>query len=427
MRFTSLQSVQEYLESIPKFQSRGSSAAKFDLSRFRSFCDAIGNPHEEFDSIHVGGTNGKGSTCNMLASVLQKAGHKVGVYTSPHIMAFNERFRINDEVISTDDLLLFFNTNIDDIEEYKLTYFEISTAIAFWWFARSDVDIACIEVGLGGRLDATNIIDPVISVITSISLDHTDILGDSVIEITREKAGILKERRPVVIGDLPKEARNEILNIAEQKQCPLFTTDDLNPKYIKPGHYQLTLQDRTIDITSNVTSPIQAKNMAIVWQVCAVIGDQYGGITEEDYLSGLECVDTGSGRFERLLDGKQWYFDGGHNLEAIKVLKESVKTVGNIENATLVLSLMRDKIRKEVMSEFLEFKNIYYYALGLERAATFDDIKQWLPKANPFPASDEDRKKIMQDDFDSELVIFSGSFYFYETVRDWVSTFALNQ
>jgi len=427
MRFTSLQSVQEYLESIPKFQSRGSSAANFDLSRFRSFCEAIGNPQEEFDSIHVGGTNGKGSTCNILASVLEKTGQKVGVYTSPHITTFNERFRINDDLITKDDLLLFLNTHVEDVEEYELTYFEISTAIAFWWFARSNTDIACIEVGLGGRLDATNIIDPIISVITSISLDHTDILGDSITEISREKAGILKVGRPVVIGDLPKEARNEIINIAEQKECPLYTIDDLNPEFIEAGHYQLTVNERTIDIRSNLTSPIQAKNMAIVWQICSVIRNRCGGISEEDYLNGLKQVNGGYGRFERLVDAKQWYFDGGHNLEAIKALKESVEMAGNIENATLVLSLMRDKIRDEVMSEFLEFKNIYYYALDLERAATFDDIKQWLPKANPFPASDEDRKKIMQDDFDSELVIFSGSFYFYETVRDWVSTFVLNQ
>jgi len=427
MRFISLQSVQEYLESIPKFQSRGSSAANFDLSRFRSFCEAIGNPQEEFDSIHVGGTNGKGSTCNILASVLEKTGQKVGVYTSPHITTFNERFRINDDLITKDDLLLFLNTHVEDVEEYELTYFEISTAIAFWWFARSNTDIACIEVGLGGRLDATNIIDPIVSVITSISLDHTDILGDSITEISREKAGILKVGRPVVIGDLPKEARNEIINIAEQKECPLYTIDDLNPEFIEAGHYQLTVNERTIDIRSNLTSPIQAKNMAIVWQICSVIGNWCGGISEEDYLNGLKQVNGGYGRFERLVDAKQWYFDGGHNLEAIKALKESVEMAGNIENATLVLSLMRDKIRDEVMSEFLEFKNIYYYALDLERAATFDDIKQWLPKANPFPASDEDRKKIMQDDFDSELVIFSGSFYFYETVRDWVSTFVLNQ
>jgi len=427
MRFKSLQSVQEYLESIPKFQSKGSSAAKFDLSRFRNFCDTIGNPQQEFDSIHVAGTNGKGSTCNILASVFQKAGYKTGVYTSPHIITFDERFRINNDVISSDELLQFFNTYIDIIEEYELTYFEISTAIAFWWFARSSVDIACIEVGLGGRLDATNIVDPEISVITSISLDHTDILGDSITAITREKAGILKEGRPVVIGELPMEAQNEIIEIAEQKECPLYTIGDLNPEYIRPGHYQLTVDDRTINISSNLTSPIQAKNMAVAWQVCSVLGDKYGRITEENFISGLERVNTGFGRFEQLVDGKQWYFDGGHNLEAVKVLKESIKMVGNTENSTLVLSLMRDKIREEVMAEFLEFKNIYYYSLDLERAATFDDIKQWLPKANPFPASDEDRKKLMQDDFDSELVIFSGSFYFYETVRDWVSTFALNQ
>jgi dihydrofolate synthase/folylpolyglutamate synthase len=387
----------------------------------------MGNPHKEFTSIHVGGTNGKGSTCNMLASVLQTAGYRAGVYTSPHIITFNERFRINDDIISSDELIQFFNTYADDIEKYKLTYFEISTAIAFWWFARSNVDIACIEVGLGGRLDATNVIDPEISVITSISLDHTDILGDSITEITREKAGIIKEGRPVVIGDLPKEAQNEIIKIAEQKECPLFIIDDLNPEYINPGYYRMTVDDGTIDILSNLTSPIQAKNMAIVWQICSVLGDKYIEIAEADFKRGLKRVNTGFGRFEQLVEGKQWYFDGGHNLEAVKALKESVQTVGDIENATLVLSLMRDKIRKQVMTEFLEFKNIYYYPLNLERAATFDDITQWLPKANPFPASDEDRKKLMQDDFDSELVIFSGSFYFYETVRDWVSTFALNQ
>lgn len=426
MRFRSTESIREYLESIPKFQSKGSSAAKFDLSRFRNFCDALGSPQEEFDSIHVGGTNGKGSTCNILASVLQNGGYKVGVYTSPHIIAFNERFRVNEDTISDDELLLFFNTCIDDIEEYALTYFEISTALAFWWFARSKVEIACIEVGLGGRLDATNIINPEVGVITSISLDHTDILGDNITEITREKAGILKEGIPVVIGDLPIKARNEIIDIAEQKKCSLYTIDDLEAEFIKPGCYRLTNNGRTIDVSSNLTSPIQAKNIAMAWQVCSVIGDKYV-ITEDDFISGLKRVYTGFGRFERLIDDKKWYFDGGHNLEAVKALKESIKTVGNIENATLVLSLMSDKIRKEVMTEFLEFKNIYYYDLSLERTATFDDIKQWLPKATPFPASDEDRKKLMQDDFDSELVIFSGSFYFYETVRDWVSTFVLNQ
>ncbi len=226
-----------------------------------------------------------------------------------------------------------------------------------------------------------------------------------------------------MIGDLPTEARNEIIKIAEQKECPLYTIDNLESEYVKPGQYRLTVDSRIIDISSNLTAPVQAKNIAIVWQICSAIPNKYT-IAEEDFISGLKRVNTGPGRFELLIDGEQWYFDGGHNLEAVQALKESVRTVGDIDSATLVLSLMKDKIREEVMAEFLEFKNIYYYPLNLERAATFDDIKQWLPKANPFPASDEDRKKIMQGDFDSELVIFSGSFYFYETVRDWVLTFA---
>ncbi len=426
MRFTSPESIPEYLESIPKFQSRGSAAAKFDLSRFRDFCHAMDDPHEKFEAIHVGGTNGKGSTCNILASVFQQAEYNVGVYTSPHIISFNERFRVNDEVIPDKELLHFFNTYIEDIEKHTLTYFEISTAIAFWWFARAKVDIACIEVGLGGRLDATNIIDPKVSVITSISLDHTDILGDTIAEIAKEKGGIIKEGRPIIIGNLPTEARDEIAKIAEQKKARLFTIDDLNARYLTPGNYCLTDKKEVINITSNLTAPIQAKNIAIAWQACQVMGADFRW-TKKIFIKALKHVNTGFGRFERLLDTQDWYFDGGHNIEAVKALKASVQEIGEIKNATLVLSLMRDKVRDEVMAEFSEFKNIYYYHLGLERAATFDDINQWLPKANPFPASDEDRKKIMQDDFDSELVIFSGSFYFYETVRDWVSTFALNQ
>ena len=425
MRFSSVKSVWKYLESIPKFQSTGASAAEFTLSRFRNFCEAIGNPHQQFKSIHVGGTNGKGSTCNILASVLQQNNFKVGVYTSPHVIRYHERFRVDNQHIEDDKLLAFFNEHIEQIEQYELTYFEISTAIAFWWFMDSEVDIACIEVGLGGRLDATNVIDPLACVITSVGLDHTDILGDSIEDIAREKGGIIKQDRPVVLGDLPIEAETEVRKIAKEKQSPVLLARDLNPRWKAPGTYQLTINGKQLDITSNLDAPIQAKNLAIVWQVCRAISEQYP-VKIEDFVRSLQQVYVGLGRFEKLTNQRRWYFDGGHNLEAVNALKESVSAVGSVEEAVLVLSLMRDKISPEVMKEFSEFKNIYYYPLALERAATFDDITQWLPKANPFPTSDDHRKKLLQNDLNSELVIFSGSFYFYETVRDWVSTFALN-
>ncbi|MGK7389609.1 MAG: bifunctional folylpolyglutamate synthase/dihydrofolate synthase, partial [Candidatus Cyclobacteriaceae bacterium M2_1C_046] len=192
MPFNSIESVNSYLESIPKFQTSGKSAANFDLDHFKKFCNELGNPESKYPTIHVAGTNGKGSTCQILASIYQRAGYRVGMYTSPHLLNFSERFKINGIEISDAKLVEFFNAFESQLKKNGLSYFEISTAIAFWYFASQQVDLAIIEVGLGGRLDATNIIKPEVSVITNISLDHTDILGDSVNEIAREKAGIIK-------------------------------------------------------------------------------------------------------------------------------------------------------------------------------------------------------------------------------------------
>lgn len=423
MAFTSAESVKEYLKRIPKFQSTGSASAKFDLSRFRNFCSRMGNPEQTFPVIHVAGTNGKGSTCRILATVLQETGVKTGVYTSPHILEFNERFRINDEYISDQELLAFFEQYESDIEEYELSYFEISTAVAFWWFSKSNIDIGIIEVGLGGRLDATNVVNPLVSVITSISLDHTDILGNSIAEIAREKGGIIKENRPVVIGDLPEVAENKIGEIAEQKGSYVHTINKLRPTFLSPGHYQLTFDYDRIDINTNLAIPVQAKNIAIVWEVLQQIKGEFP-VSREQFVAALRCVDLGFGRFEKLTDSQPWYFDGGHNVEAVKAMKQSIRAFDTIENATLVLSMLKDKLRPEVMNEFSEFKNIYYYQLNLERSATFDDINNWLSQVKTFP--DDHNYSSFLDDFDSELVIFAGSFYFYEKVRGWVSSFVLN-
>lgn len=424
MQFTSAQSIEQYLEQVPKFRSSGAPAANFDLSRFRKFCSAMGNPQQNFPSIHVAGTNGKGSTCQILGTILREAGFNTGVYTSPHILDFRERFKIGDEYISDKELIDFFEQQAGHIEEYELTYFEITTAIAFWWFSRAEVDVAVVEVGLGGRLDATNLVDTIVSVITSISLDHTDVLGDSIELIAREKGGIIKSDTPVVLGDLPGEAHNEITSIAEQKGSSVHTIDALNPTFLNSGHYQLTVNHKRMDIRTNMAIPVQAKNIAIAWQVLQQVQEEFP-VTEEQFKSALKYIDLGFGCFEKLTDSQPWYFDGGHNLEAVKALKQSLQMVGSPENATLVLSMLKDKLHADVMAEFLEFKKIYYYQLNLERAATFDDINKWLPQVNTFP-DDVDQQSFL-DDFDSKLVIFAGSFYFYEKVRGWVSSFALNQ
>lgn len=245
MTFESIESVEAYLDQIPRFQNAGAAATDFKLSRFENFCGDIGDPQLAFPAIHVAGTNGKGSTCRILGSVYREAGFKVGVYTSPHLRRFEERFQINGSMIPESALLRFFREQVSKIEEHGLTYFEISTAIAFWWFSESEVDLAVVEVGLGGRLDATNLVSPVACAITSISLDHTDILGDTIREIAREKGGIIKSGVPVITGDLPEEARHELSRIAEKKGSRFITIDGLKPTAPRPGSIASLLRRRS--------------------------------------------------------------------------------------------------------------------------------------------------------------------------------------
>jgi len=421
MIFDTFEDVEKYLNTIPKFQSSGAEAANFDLSRFEQFCQSIGKPQEQFPAVHVAGTNGKGSTCHMLDQIYRQAGYRVGLYTSPHIVDFNERFQLNGKPISDEALITFFQRFADRIEEYKLTYFEISTAIAFWWFAESGIDIAILEVGLGGRLDATNIIDPLVSVITSIGTDHSDILGETIEEIAAEKAGIIKQGRPVVVGDLPDAAVPIVNEIARDRQAPLVSIEELHPQMVAPVRYQLQVESELIEVRSPLLNPIQAQNIAIAWRVMEVLKDQFS-VEKTVFLQAMQQMELGPARFEKLAPSQEWYFDGAHNLEAVRALKQSVQMIGTLSDATLVLCLMRDKVNPEVMKEFSEFKNIYYYSLGLERAANYNDIVQWLPDANPFPALNDHQS--FRNDLNSELVIFAGSFYFYNTVRDWVSSIA---
>lgn len=420
MRFSSIGDIERYLARIPTFQSDHTKAADFNLLKFENFCREFGNPQDDFPSIHVAGTNGKGSTCRILAAIYGEAGFSVGLYTSPHILRYNERFVIGGSTIPDEVLITFFREYAPVMEEHRLTYFEISTALAFWWFSESHVDLAIIETGLGGRLDATNVITPLASVVTSISLDHTDILGDSLQEIAREKGGIIKRGRPVITGKLPREAETEIRRIAEEKASKIITIDELQPEFIGEGVIKLQAGGKEIILKTTLKSPVQARNAAVAWQVVQAASGQFE-VSEAQFEKGLQNVDLGFGRFEKLDEKKRWYFDGAHNIEAVKAVKQSLATVGKPGDAILVASLMSDKIKPEVMNEFSEFKNIYYYSLNTERAAPLKEIRKWWPQVTAFPTQ-PDQQQLLLKEFDSELVIFAGSFYFYATVRDWIKT-----
>lgn len=423
MSFRSIEEVKSYLDSIPQFGSSGKDAADFNLDRFRRFVREMGNPQQAFPTIHVGGTNGKGSTCQILATIYQEAGKSVGLYTSPHILDYTERFKINGEAIKWEQLLAFFRQHEELLTRHRLTYFELSTAIAFWYFADQKTDLAIIEVGLGGRLDATNIIRPLASVITNVSLDHTDILGETIAQIAREKAGIIKEGVPVVVGNVSEEAERVIEEVAAENNSPVHKSSDLNPRF-KGGRYVLHTRDGVKSFISDLKTPIQAHNIAVAWEVVRLLQPRFAVAEEQfkDALAQLRSIYPSLGRFEKISKHHKWYFDGAHNLEAVRAMKQMIRRMAPVNNAVLVFSLMQDKAGKELLNEFSEFNKLFYHELNTRRAARYEYIKQRLPSVAKFPATEQQQNRLLEE-FETELVIFAGSFYFYVTVRDWLTSF----
>lgn len=212
-------------EQLPLYQNIGPRALRYDLKNITLFMEYLGDPHRKFPSIHIAGTNGKGTTAHLLSAIFQQAGYKTGLYTSPHYIDFRERIKLDGRMIPKKHVLNFFNTHYDLILSIKPSYFELSVALAFDYFASENVDMAIIEVGLGGRLDSTNIIDPLLSVITNISLDHTQILGNTISAIALEKAGIIKRNTPVLIGERHAESEVIFKQVAENNHAPIYFSD----------------------------------------------------------------------------------------------------------------------------------------------------------------------------------------------------------
>ncbi len=422
MEAIKIQSVEEasnFLDSIPKFSAEGITAADFSLDRFRQFCDSIDNLQDNFPSIHIAGSNGKGSTCAMISSIYQEAGYKTGLFTSPHLIDVKERFQINGKQIQDREFTLFFQQHFALVKSLRLTYFEITAAIAFWWFARQKVDIGVIETGLGGRLDATNVIIPLVSVITSVSLEHTDILGDTLQAVAHEIAGIIKPGVPTVTGNLPSEALETVKKTALKKNSAVNEITRLNPR-LYSGTFELKTDCKEMRLTVPYLAPVQAYNIAAAWQVTELLKEKLP-LPEQAIRKGVRAKNY-SGRFEKLHPSCRWYFDGAHNVEAIQAMKETINTMSGVEETILVVSLMKDKIHKKMIKELLEFKKIVYYTLSTKRAASFDEVNKRLPQLNAFPADTKSRHSLL-DELKTELVIFGGSFYFYPTVKDWITTY----
>ena len=318
----------DYLFSkLPMYQRNGAAAYKEDIGNITIASKHLGNPHRKFKSIHIAGTNGKGSVAHMIASVMQESGYKVGLYTSPHLKDFRERIKINGEMISEENVINFVKENKFIFDKIDLSFFEFTVAMAFDYFANEEVNIAIIETGLGGRLDSTNIINPELSIITNIGLDHTNLLGDSLEEISLEKAGIIKNNVPVIIGRKQKETTNIFRDTSKQKNAPLIYSEEQKEyKTDLLGEYQ----KENIDTAVTAINELQKQN----WK-----------ISEENIKSGLLRIVKNTslfGRWQILNKTPLIICDAGHNEDGIK---EIVKQLNKLKYKKLhfVYGTVNDK------------------------------------------------------------------------------------
>ncbi|MFN3800896.1 bifunctional folylpolyglutamate synthase/dihydrofolate synthase, partial [Belliella pelovolcani] len=285
----------DYLfNALPMFQRVGASAFKKDLSNTIALCNHLENPQNQFKTIHVAGTNGKGSSSHALCSVLMEAGYKVGLYTSPHLKSFTERIKINGQEIAEKDVIAFVAENKAFLDEVKPSFFEMTVGMAFWYFAKEEVDIAVIEVGMGGRLDSTNVIQPEVCLITNIGYDHMQFLGDTLEAIAGEKAGIIKENTPVVISQRQEETAPVFKEIALSKNAPIYFSEDFytvdRTAEMIAGVYHVQHKDGNFTIELDLKGSYQQKNLAGILQTIYVLKSQGYYITQSHIKYGLGKV-----------------------------------------------------------------------------------------------------------------------------------------
>jgi len=411
-------------DALPMFQRIGAAAYKANLDNTIALDEYLGHPHMHFKSIHVAGTNGKGSVCHMLSAILQEAGYKTGLYTSPHLKDFRERIRINGKCIPEKDVTEFVELHKSFIEHLEPSFFEMTVGMAFEYFRKEKVDIAVIETGLGGRLDSTNIIEPVISVITNIGLDHVNFLGNSLKQIASEKAGIIKYRTPVVIGET-QEVFPVFMKKANEMHAPLLIADQWYrvEEYIsentKKQSFQVFIRDglRFNPIITDLLGNYQKKNIATVLRTVDVLKDSGFEVNDKSILSGCKNVKklTGlRGRWEILDNGPLTICDTGHNREGLIEVVRQIKRTPH-KKLHFIFGTVSDKDPIPVL-KILPKEAIYYFTQAdIPRAMAKEELAKLALKeglrggtySSPVEALAAAKKAAKKDD----LIFVGGSIF----------------
>jgi dihydrofolate synthase/folylpolyglutamate synthase len=382
----------EYLyNQLPMFHRLGAAAYKANLDNTITLASLLDNPEKRIKTIHIAGTNGKGSVSNMLASVLQEAGYKTGLYTSPHLKDFRERIRINGKMIDEKEIISFVETYKQSFEEIKPSFFEWTTSLAFYYFANAHVDVAVIETGLGGRLDSTNIITPELSLITNISYDHMQFLGDTLEKIAGEKAGIIKYHIPVVVGERQEKIDEVFLKKSDEVESEIVFASDIyraeHKSFYPCGQTFSVFKNGKVlfyDLAVGLAGNYQQKNLCTVLQAADSLKNKFPGISERNIIAGLKniIINTGlKGRWEVIQEEPLTIADVGHNQAGIsfvvRQLNELFLTNNKLKDGKLhfIFGMVNDKDPAVILS-LLPKNAVYYFCkANLPRAMDADELK----------------------------------------------------
>ena len=382
------------LNRLPFYQSQGSKAYKPGLDNIKSFVDHLNINTQDIKLIHIGGTNGKGSTCAYLSSIIQESGYRVGTFTSPHFFDYRERIKVNNNKIEKDFISQFIINNRDIIEKLELTFFELSFGMSLSYYIEKNVDYAIIEVGLGGRLDATNIINPILSVITNISYDHTEILGDTLEKIAFEKAGIIKQNTKVIIGERDKDTENVFIDIANKNFSEIIFASDYNSKF----------ENSEIEYFN--------KNIKTVVQVCRNLNDEK--INDNSIEKGILHVDINTdfyGRWTVLNDYPKIIFDSAHNESGFIHLSKQLSSL-KYDKLFFILSFVKGKNIKKLISYLPDKSLIYFTSSNMSRSMSHNEIEESIGEKINFDKNpNRVYSNILSQASSDDLIIITGSNY----------------
>jgi dihydrofolate synthase/folylpolyglutamate synthase len=414
----------DYLLSyLPMFQRIGAAAYKADIYNTVELMKALGNPEKKFKSIHVAGTNGKGSSSHLIASILREKGLKVGLHTSPHLKDFRERIKIDNKMCDEEFVINFVENNKELIKRIKPSFFETAVAMAFTYFAQENVDIAIIEVGMGGRLDSTNVINPLACLITNISFDHTQFLGNSLEAIAQEKAGIIKQNTPVVISQTQKETQNVFSSKANEKNSPICFADSyLSCENVNHSQGLLKMDiykngvERIKNLQSSLSGYYQQKNILGVVALIDMLNQYHNfNISDEEIKQGIENLSSNFpivGRWQTLCNKPLTICDTGHNEDGLKYVIEQIKNTPH-EKLRFVLAMVNDKDVNKVLSMLDKDAEYYLSQAKIPRALPVDELAEKAMQAGlsftKYDTISQALTQAQQDSKENDLVFVGGS------------------